>query len=318
MVSEKATTVLLIAIICFLIPIICMHFFSSSNKISINVRKGDSTSAVAERLKENKLIFSKKLFLYLVKLTKTQNKLKAGVYSFSEKDGMFKILRNLKSGSENFLRFTVPEGSNIKQTAEIISKTLNIDKKKFIQIAAERNLEGYLMPETYFVTPEMSEEQLIEMMYGEFNKKVTTDMYRRAKKINISFKDIVIMASIIEKESIKAEEKSVIAAVFYNRFRKKMKLQSCATVLYAMGTNKARLTLEDIKFDSPYNTYKHLGLPPCPICSPGIESIKAALYPADTKNLFFISDGTGRHLFAENFASHKKNRRIAEKQQRKI
>jgi UPF0755 protein len=143
-------------------------------------------------------------------------------------------------------------------------------------------------------------------------------MRRRAEEINIPFKDIVIMASIIEREAVKLEEKSVIAAVFYNRLRKKMKLQSCVTVLYAIETNKMRLTFEDIKFDSPYNTYKHLGLPPDPICSPGIESIKAALYPADTKDLFFVSDGNGRHLFAENFNDHKKNRQIVEKKQRKI
>jgi len=316
-VSEKVMAVLLIALICFLIPV-RMRFFSSSDRVLITVRSGDSASAVSGRLKENKLIFSKKLFLWLVKLAKAQNKLKAGVYSFSEKDGMFKILRNLKSGSGNFLRFTVPEGNNIKQTAEIISKTLNIDKKKFVKIAVERNLEGYLMPETYFVNPEINEKQLIEMMYGEFNKKVTSDMCKRAEKINIPFKDIVIMASIIEKEAVKPEEKSVIAAVFYNRFRKKMKLQSCATVLYAMGANKIKLTLEDIKIDSPYNTYKHSGLPPSSICSPGIESIKAALYPADTENLFFVSDGNGGHLFAENFNSHKKNRQTVEKKQREI
>jgi UPF0755 protein len=318
-VFEKVTSVLLIAIMCvFLIPCLYAFFFSSSDKVLINVRSGDRASVVAVRLKKNKLIYSKNLFLYLIKLTKAQNELKAGIYSFSEKDGMFKILRNLKSGSKNFLRFTVPEGSNIKQTAEIISRTLNIDKRKFIKIAVGRNLEGYLMPETYFVNSGMNEKQLIEMMHNEFNKKVTPGMYMRAKKINILFKDIVTIASIIEREAVKSEEKPVIAAVFYNRFREKMKLQSCATVLYAMGINKARLTLEDVKFDSPYNTYEHLGLPPGPICSPGIESIKAALYPANTKNLFFVSDCNGRHLFAENFSDHKKNRQIVEKKQRKI
>jgi UPF0755 protein len=150
-----------------------------------------------------------------------------------------------------------------------------------------RNLEGYLMTETYFVNPGTNEKQLIGVMCGEFNKKVTTDMHRRTEKSDIPFKDIVIIASIIEREAVKPEEKSVIAAVFYNRVRKKMKLQSCVTVLYAIGIDKVRLTLEDVKFDSTYNTYEHLGLPTGPICSPGIESIKAALYPADTKNLFF-------------------------------
>jgi UPF0755 protein len=131
--SEKVTAVLLVAIICFLVSI-HTRFFSSSDKMLINMRRGDSALVVAIRLRENKLICSKKLFLYLIKFTKAQNKFKSGVYSFSEKDGMFKILRNLKSGSKNFLRFTVPEGSNIKQTAKIISRTLNIDKKNLLKL----------------------------------------------------------------------------------------------------------------------------------------------------------------------------------------
>ncbi|MDR0800717.1 MAG: endolytic transglycosylase MltG [Endomicrobium sp.] len=309
---KKVVVVLLITVMCFIVPI-CVRFFTSGNKVLINVRSGDSASVTAARLKKNKLIYSEKLFFCLVKLTKAQNKLKAGVYSFSKKDGMFKILRSLKNGSENLLRFTVPEGKNINQTAEIISRTINIDKEKFVKIAANRNMEGYLMPETYFVDPRISERRLVEMMYSEFNKKITPDMYKRAKEINVSFKDVVIIASIVEKEAVKQEERAIIAAVFYNRLKDNTKLQSCATVLYAMGINKAKLSSEDTKFDSPYNTYKHLGLPPGPICSPGIESIKAALYPADTKNMFFVSAGNGSHLFASDSYGHKKNRQIISK-----
>jgi len=299
-------TVLLIVAGCFLIVFLAPSFISES-RVLVNVKSGETVSAVASRLKENKLICSDKLFLGLVKLTKSQNKLKAGVYSFSRKDGMFKILRNLRDGSKNLLRFTVPEGSNIKQTAEIISRVINIDKDKFIRIATDRNTEGYLMPDTYFVAPGMNEEQLIEMMREEFNKKVKAHMRKRAEDINVAFKDIIILASIIEKEAVKTEEKAMIAAVFYNRLKRNIKLQSCATVLHAIGINKAKLTTEDVKFDSPYNTYRHFGLPPGPICSPGMDSIKAALYPADTNNLFFVSAGNGFHLFAENFDGHKKN-----------
>lgn len=306
---KKIITVLSIGIICFLI-VVCMHFFSSTDtgQILIKVKKGDGGVSIATSLKENKLIYSKDLFLGLVKLTKSQGKLKAGVYSFSKKDGMFKILKNLKNGSKNTLRFTVPEGSNIKQIADIVSQTINIDKEKFIKIAQDKNLEGYLMPETYFVVHGETEEDIIRMMYDEFNKKITPEMYERAKEINVAFKDIVILASIIEKETGDREERQMIAAVFYNRLKKRIRLQSCATVLYAMGLNKTKLTVEDIKFDSPYNTYKHFGLPPGPVCNPGIESIKAALYPTDTRSLFFVSAGNGKHLFAENLIEHKQNR----------
>jgi UPF0755 protein len=294
-----------------------MHFFASGDKILISVQRGDTVSTTVSHLKENKLIYSKKLFLILTKLTKSQNKFKAGVYSFSKKDSMFKILKSLTRASENILRFTVPEGNNIEQTAGIISKTINIDKEKFIKIATDKNMEGYLMPETYFVDPGMNEEQIIGMMCNEFNKKVTSDMYKRAKELHLAFKDIIVISSIIEKEAVKPEEKLMIAAVFYNRLNKKIRLQSCATVLYAMRINKEKLSVEDTRFDSPYNTYRHYGLPPGPICSPGIESIKAALYPADTESLFFVSTGNSSHLFAKSFDEHKKNKLVTKGSQQR-
>jgi UPF0755 protein len=305
----------LVAIIVGFAIFLCACPFMSNVNVLIDVQKGDSVFAVADRLKENELICSKKMFLGLVKIKKSGNKLKAGAYNFSKKDGMFKILKTLESGSQNTLRFTIPEGSNIKQTAAIIAKTINIDETKFIRIATEKNLEGYLMPETYFATSGMNEEQIIEMMRAEFNKKITPDMYERAKEMNVEFKDVVIIASIIEKEAENPEEKTMISAVFYNRLKKKIMLQSCSTVLYAMEVNKAKLSIEDTKFQSPYNTYIHCGLPPGPISSPGVQSIKAALHPANTEYLFFVSKGNGSHLFAKNFKDHKRNKQIVELKQ---
>jgi UPF0755 protein len=148
------------------------------------------------------------------------------------------------------------------------------------------------------------------MMHNEFNKKITPVMHERAKELNVPFKDIITMASIIEKEVVKPEERSIIAAVFYNRLKRKMMLQSCATVLYAMGVTKEKLSLEDTKFKSPYNTYLHFGLPPGPISNPGIESIKAALYPAESGVLYFVSAGDGSHFFAKTFSEHVKNKQI--------
>jgi UPF0755 protein len=166
------------------------------------------------------------------------------------------------------------------------------------------------MPETYFVNKYINENQIINIMYKEFKKKITNKMYERARNLNLNFHDIVILASIIEKEVSQSDERKIVASVFYNRLKRKLKLQSCATVLYAIGLNKVRLSLNDIKINSPYNTYKHFGLPPGPICSPSLDSIKAALYPKTSQTLFFVAKGNGRHLFARNFNEHKKNKQI--------
>ncbi|MDR2399906.1 MAG: endolytic transglycosylase MltG [Endomicrobium sp.] len=308
---KKIMVFILTGVVLSLTLFLCLGFMSASgNKTMFMVEKGEKFSTVASRLENQRLILSKKIFLFFVKLTNSQGKLKAGTYELSGKEGIFKILKKLKSDSSNFIRITIPEGSNIKQIANIISNKVKIDKEKFIKVVTEKNLEGYLMPETYFISPGISEEELIDIMHNEFDKKITQDMYKRAKDIGIPFKDIIIMASIIEKEAVKPEERSIVSAVFYNRLKKKMMLQSCATVLYAMGVVKEKLSLEDTKFKSPYNTYLHFGLPPGPISNPGIESIRAALYPADSGLLYFVSNGDGTHLFAKTFDEHIKNKQI--------
>ncbi|MDR2676905.1 MAG: endolytic transglycosylase MltG [Endomicrobium sp.] len=305
--QTKFRLIVLIMVFCLLFYYSYVLFFNADDKIKVIIKNGDNAISIASYLEKNNFIFSKELFLGLVKIANLQKKFKAGIYNFSKKDSIFKILRKLTTGPDDILRLTIPEGNTVKQTAEIISRVIDINKERFIKMAEDKNIEGYLMPETYFITFGMNEEQLIKMMLSEFYKKITPQMYERAKKININFKDIIIMASIIEKETVKNDEKPIIASIFYNRLNRNIKLQSCATVLYAMGINKPKLTYKDIKFNSQYNTYIHFGLPPGPICSPGIESIKAALYPSNTKNMFFVSEGYGRHLFAKNFEEHKKN-----------
>ncbi|MDR1195740.1 MAG: endolytic transglycosylase MltG [Endomicrobium sp.] len=291
----------------------CFLSSADGKKVIFTVKSGESASSVAARLKSEKLICSKTLFLAYAKFTGSAGKIKAGYYEFTRQGGMFKIFDELKSGSKSLIKFTVPEGSNIKQTAEIIASKGTTDKDKFIKIAEERKMEGYLMPETYFIDPLMSEEDIISAMKKEFDNKVTEDMYERAAELDMTMEKIITIASIIEKEAVNPEERATIAAVFYNRLKKRIRLESCATVLYALGVSKARLTFEDTMFDSPYNTYRHSGLPPGPICSPGIESIKAALYPANSSSLFFVSKGNGSHMFAESLEQHVKNKRETKK-----
>ncbi|MDR2437105.1 MAG: endolytic transglycosylase MltG [Endomicrobium sp.] len=312
--AKKIAITMFVIIILFLAILFYLGFVSARGEKTIfTVEKGENFSTVASRLEEQNLIVSKSLFLFFIRITNSQGKLKAGIYELSGNDGMFKILKILKSNSKNFIKITIPEGNNIKQISNIIADKLKIDKDKFIKIASDKNLEGYLMPETYFVSPGISEQELINMMHSEFSKKITPDMYKRAEELKIPFKNIITMASIIEKEAVKPEERSVISAVFYNRLKKNMRLQSCATVLYATGVIKEHLSLEDIKLKSPYNTYLYLGLPPGPISNPGIQSIKAALYPANSDALFFVSAGDESHLFARTSKEHVKNKQFVKK-----
>jgi UPF0755 protein len=226
---------------------------------------------------------------------------------------MLKILKILKKTKKNnMIKLTIPEGNNIKQTADIISKIINIDKKKFIEIANNKKLEGYLMPETYFINSKTNEEQIIEIMYNEFNKKITPDIKRKIKKMNTTLNNIIIIASIIEKEAVLDEERQIIASVFYNRLKNKMKLQSCSTVLYAIGSVKNKLSIEDTKFNSPYNTYIHSGLPPGPISNPGMKSINAAINPSNTDYLFFVSIDNNSHMFAKKYSDHINNKKMIE------
>jgi UPF0755 protein len=304
----KIKIAVIIAALFFVCSII-WYFSLSSEKVKILVQKGDSASKVATLLKKNNLVYSRNLFLVIVRATGSSSKIKAGVYEFSQRGNVFSILHDLRNPPNDVVRVTVPEGSNIIQIADIMAEKLeNFDRDNFIAIAKEQQLEGYLLPETYLINPAFNERDVISIMRGEFDKRITTEMQSRAREMGFSMKNIVILASIIEKEAVKDEERAIISSVFHNRLRQRIKLESCATVLYAMGKVKPRLTTEDTKFDSPYNTYQHYGLPPGPIASPGIRAIEAALYPADTDKLFFVASGDGGHLFANGFKQHIENK----------
>ena len=303
---DKKTLKIIIAVV---ISALLLLILLPDRQIMVTVNKGESAASVASQLQKKRIILSKSVFLALVKITGSSNEIKAGNYKFGYKDNSLSVLAKLRNGQGIAVKFTVPEGSSVKQTAEIIAASgINIDVEKFIKIANQKKVEGYLMPETYFAESTTSEEALINMMRKEFDKKVTADMHKRAKELNMTMEKIIVLASIIEKEAVKADERPIISGVFHNRLKKRIRLESCATVLYALGKNKPRLSYEDLKVDSPYNTYKVFGLPPGPICSPGIASIKAALYPTNTSSLFFVSAGNGGHMFSETLEQHNRNK----------
>ena len=284
-----------------------LNLFSCSNEnetIEIFFQKGISPKSMAVKLKEADLIQSTGVFVAIVKLFGWSKELKAGRYEFNKKDGILKILKKIKNGQSLNVKITIPEGFDIEKIGKLLEDKDIGSRIVFTETAKKQNMEGFLLPETYFIDPAATEKDIIKIMNDEFNKFWTKKLEIRAEELNMTKKDIITLASIVEKEAVSANERPVIAGIFYNRLAKKMRLESCSTVLYAMGINKERLTFDDLKFNSPYNTYKHAGLPPGPICNPGKETIMSVLFPKKTSYLYFVSKGDGTHLFATTLNEH--------------
>jgi len=311
---KKRQIILSIIFLIILILIPLTIFQQKEDKIvEVFIPKGASPNKIAKILKDSDVISSQKIFLALIKIKDYSKKLQAGIYDFNKRDSLFTILNKIKNGDSKNIKIVIPEGFNINQIAQTLSQNNICNKEKFIELAKSQNMEGYLFPNTYFLLPQMDEQEIIKIMNDEFNKFWTNEREEKIKQINKSKKDIIILASIVEKEAIEDQERPIIAGVFINRLSKGMRLESCATILYAKGINKERLNFEDLKFESPYNTYRYKGLPPGPICNPGAKAIDAVLNPVITENLFFVSKGNGKHYFSSTFEQHIKNKIISRK-----
>jgi UPF0755 protein len=229
---------------------------------------------------------------------------------------MEEIMKILIAGKAETVRFTIPEGYDIKRTteklageglinADVFAKEIESGQfdYRFLTDApvGPNRLEGFLFPETYEIFANANEHDIIDKMLYQFDKVFTDEYYKRAEELGMSVREVITLASIIEREARVPEDRPIIASVFYNRMKIDMPLQSCATVQYILGEQKAVLSIKDTKIESPYNTYLHTGLPPGPIASPGADSIKAALYPAETDYLYFLAKGDGSHAFSSTY-----------------
>ncbi len=293
------------------------------NEVLVEIPRGSSTSKIANQLKEENLIKSDLAFLLLNKILKTDGKIKAGVYYLSESMTAEDIIDTLVSGDvvDDSIRFTIPEGFEFRQIVSRLEANGLINKEKFIEIAnngdfeykflenipkGENRLEGFLFPDTYKVDKDITEEELIIKMLDRFNQVFSEEYYHRADELNMSIEDIVTLASIIEREAKLDEERALVSSVFHNRIKEDMLIQSCATVQYILGERKENLSNADTAIDSPYNTYKYIGLPPKPIASPGKASIIAALYPESSDYLYFVLGKNGKHIFNKTYTGHLK------------
>ena len=278
----------------------------------VEIPENSTAYQIAEILYKNRVIKKISWFLYITNKMKVQDKLKSGIYEFSGRIPLKKVVEKLVKGEVKLVKVTIPEGTNIMEIGEILKKKGVIKSKdEFISYAKEKKLEGFLFPDTYLFPLNSSVESVARYMQKRFNEaweeltgeKITEENYKEVKKI-------VTVASIVEKEAIFSDEKRIIAGIIYKRLKKGLPIQSCATVEYAIGNHKPRLTEKDLKIKSPYNTYLFRGLPPTPICNPGRTSLKASLNPRKTEYLYFLSMGNGRNHFSKTYKEHLRAKRI--------
>lgn len=279
------------------------------------VAYGASLRNIGHTLEKRGIIRNSSVFEIYIRLNPQKRMSKAGNYLIGPGMSLPRIVSELGRGTPRSIRITIPEGLTLKETADLLAGKGLVDHEKFIKLAADNNFvngifdhiqvkhgaEGYLFPDTYEFDLNVSEAEIITKMLRQFEKvydhhfSSIPDQRRR---------EMVIIASLVEKEAKNAKERPVIAGVFYNRLRRDYPLQSCATVQYALGARKERLLYKDLQIQSDYNTYTHLGLPPGPIANPGLDSLKAAAFPLDVPYLYFVAQSDGTHIFSNTYAEH--------------
>ncbi len=293
-------------------------------KVEFLVEPGSVPASIAKNLKENKLIKDEKSFLAYIKINKFGSELKAGNYLLTDKMSVQEITDIIIKGVSIQKRFTIPEGYTIWQICELLVNKNIMSEETFWNLAIEEDfpeyeflaelkkdkhrLEGYLFPETYYISQTENPKRVFEIMLNQYRV-----VYDRLPENNsgLSEREALILASIVEAEAMASKERPIIASVFLNRLDKGMRLECDATIQYALGERKKIVLYSDLEIDSPYNTYRRTGLTPTPICATGESALRAVYQPENTDYLFFFAknDGTGEHVFNKTYSEHEKQMR---------
>lgn len=289
--------------------------------LAIQVRPGETLSQVTHRLAAQGILQRPRLFTALGILRGDSANIKAGEYVVDGAVSPFELLDSFVSGRARFVSLTVPEGFSLAEIAARVEARELGSAERLLALAADPDfiaslnlplqpapptLEGFLYPETYYFHRGVGAETLITAMVEEFRKRVAEELNRRASEVGMTPYQVLILASMVEKETGVGEERPLISAVFHNRLRARMRLASDPTVIYGIADFDGNLRRADLRAETPYNTYKIHGLPPTPIASPGLDSIRAALAPAPVEYLYFVSKGDGTHVFSKDYRSHRR------------
>jgi len=267
--------------------------------------------------------------IYLIKVVKLDRNLKYGYYRAQERS-LRSFLNSIMAGRQSTVKVTIPEGYNIYDTANLLSKRIIKDPAEFIRLTKDKefiksltgkdydSLEGFLYPNTYRFPPKSSPKLVIRAMYNLYKNQLPKDFAEKAKALKRTPYEILILASIIQKETYDPSEAPLISSVFHNRLKYRMRLQADPTIIYGLYPDfDGNITKKNLRDSSnPYNTYKINGLPPTPICSPSKVALDAAINPADTKYLYFVADKERKHIFTTNYKSHRREVYINQKRRR--
>ncbi len=299
----------ILILVFFVIIVVFLFYFqlyvplsSNAQERTFRIEPGEGLQKIASKLEIEGFIRGDVFFNIYVYLRGEESKLKAGDYLLSSSMSIKEIADKLIRGDSEGLKITIIEGWRIKDIAQYLDD-LNICSKDEFLKAAEGS-EGYLFPDTYYITSTMSASDLISLMRTNFNKKVDESLRTEIEGRGKTLSETVIMASIIEKEVRTFEDKKIVSGILWKRVKVGMPLQSCATIAYITGKKTTKISIEETQIDSPYNTYKYAGLPVGPICNPSLESIEAAVYPQESPYWYYLSAPEGETIFSRTLQEH--------------
>jgi UPF0755 protein len=298
--------------------------------VLITIQAGQTAQEVGDKLEDEGVISSGLLFRVLAALEGYDQKLVAGDYELEKGMPTLEVIERIRHGQTAPLVVTIREGLRAEEIAELMESKKVISAEDFLRAIEQwyefsflytkpywANLEGYLFPDTYFFHRNMTAEEVVQQILENFDQRFDADLRQEAAVAGLSLRTVLTLASIVEREAQVPEERPIIAGVFLTRLRRGMPLEADATVQYALGNDpasvakygywKQELTQADLEVDSPYNTYRNVGLPPGPICNPGLASIQAVIRPTQTDYLYFVARADGSHVFAETMEEHLSN-----------
>jgi UPF0755 protein len=330
--SKRGLIFILALLIFFLFSFMGLYFgyflispagFDKKEEIFI-VKKGSGLRTVATELERRRLVKGKNLFILWALLKGSAGDIKAGEYSLNQSMAPIRVCNILTSGAIKTYPLTIPEGLTAEQIADLLAKKNLVNKMEFISLVMDKtlvasyrvdgpSLEGYLFPDTYVISKDIGAQELIDIMVNRFWNVFNT--LTKGQKDLMPLVETVTLASLVEKETGLAKERPVIASVFINRLKKRMRLESDPTVIYGLKDFDGNLKRKDLRVRSPYNTYINYGLPPGPIANPGRDSLMAAINPAKTNYLYFVSKNDGSHHFSATLKEH--NRAVVKYQKRR-
>ncbi len=287
----------------------------SSKTILIDIPRGTGFFKIIDILDNAGLIGNKPFFYTLAIMKGAVRQIKAGEYEFSGAMSPADIIDKLVKGDTKFYRITIPEDFTVREIAARLAANKLVPEKAFLKLAFDQNfvktlnvpgktMEGYLYPETYKLDRSMGSKEIIQIMNQQFWKRFTPDMRQRAAAMGMTITEVVTLASLIGKETGFKDEKPLVSAVFHNRLKKGMKLQSDPTAVYNLDDFDGKIRKSHLLRDTPHNTYRNKGLPPGPIANPDIDSLTAALYPARVDYLYFVANNNGSHQFSLTLIAH--------------